>query len=286
MMISRNLEVFLRVAEEGSVTRVAKMLHISQPAVSNAMTRLEEDLGIRLFFRDKRRGLVLTSAGQKILHLARQMEDLDNRITQTAFRENNLVEGRVRIASLTLLVSTILSRVLHAYQTKYPGVSIEIKEGTPGDIIRMVEDHAVDFALSCSPFGKFDSLVLAHDRMVAMLPKHSRDIAEIDLARLPGVTIINRPAFETILDFVREPVSLEHILTVEMAETAINMVLDGTGIGIFSAYTMDALAPGHVQCPLKQNIAFDIGILAHDLTELTPASQEFARMIKARFGLL
>lgn len=77
MMMNRNLEIFIKVAECGSITRVAKMLYITQPAVSNAISKLETELKVKLFFRDKRNGLLLTDVGQKIYLLAKQIEDLD-----------------------------------------------------------------------------------------------------------------------------------------------------------------------------------------------------------------
>ena len=65
MMLNRNLEIFLRVAEYGSITRAAKTLYITQPAASNAISKLEAELNVKLFFRDKRNGLILTDVGQK-----------------------------------------------------------------------------------------------------------------------------------------------------------------------------------------------------------------------------
>ncbi len=284
MMLNRNLEIFLRVAEYGSITRAAKTLYITQPAASNAISKLEAELNVKLFFRDKRNGLMLTDVGQKILLLAKQMEDLDNRIAQTAYQENHFVEGRLRIASLTSLVSTILSKVLKAYRAAFPGVTVEIKEGSPNDIFRMVEEHSVDFAVSCSPFGKFDSIVLRRDRMAAMLPKEYPGVSEVNLATPPDLMIINKSAYETILDYVRQPPPAGQFLQVQMAETAINMVLDGIGVGILSEYTMDTLAPGHQKYPVTPEITFDIGIFANSLSDLTPASQECVNMIGAVFN--
>lgn len=61
------------------------------------------------------------------------------------------------------------------------------------------------------------------------------------------------------------------------------MVLDGIGIGILSEYTMETLASGYQKYPVTPEIAFDIGIFANNLNELTPASQEFVNMINAAF---
>ena len=284
MMMNRNLEIFIKVAECGSITRVAKMLYITQPAVSNAISKLETELNVKLFFRDKRNGLLLTDVGQKILLLAKQIEDLDNRIAQTAYLENHFVEGRLRIAALTSLVSTILSKALKEYRTAFPGVTVEIREGSPNDIFRMVEEHTVDFAISCSPFGKFDSIKLCRDRMAAMFPKEYPDVLQVDLTAPPELLIINKPAYETILDHIKQPLPTEKILQVQTAETAINMVLDGIGIGILSEYTMNTLVAGYRKYPVTPEISFDIGVFANDLNDLTPAAQRFVNMIKTVFN--
>ena len=106
-MLNRNLELFIKVAEYGSITKAAKALYITQPAISNALAKLEGELGVKLFFRDKRNGLLLTEVGKQILLLSRQMEDIDNRIYQTAYQEKHLLRGRLRIAVLTSQVSTL-----------------------------------------------------------------------------------------------------------------------------------------------------------------------------------
>ena len=280
MMMNRNLEIFLRVAESGSITRTANAMYITQPAVSNAISKLEMELNVKLFFRDKRNGFILTDVGRKILLLAKQMEDLDNRMMQTAYKENHFIEGRLRIASLTSLVSTIVSKALKQYRALFPGVAVEIREGTPNDIFRMTEEHDVDFAISCSPFGKFDSIPLIHDKMAAMLPEEMPGLTAVDLIRPSGLLIINKPAYETISDHIRQPLPADTFLLVETAETAINMVRDGIGIGILSEYTMDTLVSGSPKYPLTPEIAFDIGIFANNMDDLTPAAHEFVRLIR------
>ena len=287
MMFSRNLELFIKVAEYGSITKVAKAFYITQPAVSNALSKLEDELGVRLFSRDKRSGLVLTDVGKQILIYAKQMEDIDNRIYQTAYKEKNLLGGRVRIAVLTSLVSTILSKALKEYRQLYSEIDIEIKEGTPKDIFAMVEEHSVDFAISCSPFGKFHAIPLVHDRMMAMFPPNSKNNSLIALSNPPDTLIIDRPAYETILDHItqKNAVKLDKAILVENADTAIIMVSDGIGIGIISEYTLNTLAPGCIKQPVLPNILFDIGIFANDLNDLTPAASEFLRIIRNNSAL-
>lgn len=281
MMFSRNLELFIRVAECGSMTKTAKTYYITQPAVSNALSKLENELGVKLFFRDKRNGLVLTDVGKQILAYAKQMEDIDNRMYQAAYKEKNMLGGRVRIAALTSLVSTVLSKALKEYRQLYPGIDIEIKEGTPNDIFTMIEEHSADFAISCSPFEKFHAVTLIHDCIMAMYPPNWKAEKAVALHDPPDTLIINRPAYETILDHIasKDAVKFEKIILVQNAETAIRMVQDGVGIGIISKYTLETLAPNYPKYPVVPQITFDIGLFANDLNDLTPAAVEFLRII-------
>ena len=233
-MLNRSLKLFIKIAEYGSITKVAKAFYITQPAVSNALWKLEDELGVKLFFRDKRSGLILTDVGKQILTYAKQMEDIDNRICQSAYKEKNMMGGRVRIAVLTSLVATILSKALKEYRSLYPEIEIEIKEGTPNDIFKMVEEYSADFAVSCSPFGKFHAVPLIHDRIMAMFPPKYKGKSTVTLNNPPDTLIINRPAYETILEHTapKNAVKLDKVILVQNAETAIHMVNDEIGVGI------------------------------------------------------
>ena len=164
-MISYSLRIFLQVAEVGSVTKTANALYVSQPAVTKAIRKLETELNLKLFHHDRRRNrLILTDAGEKIFLLAKQMENLEEQIYQTAFSENNFLGGKLRIASVPIATTLILSR----YREKYPAVTVELDEGTPAEIRRLLENYAVDFAVTYSPFGNFDSEILIEDEMVGI----------------------------------------------------------------------------------------------------------------------
>ena len=281
MMINRNLELFIKAAELGSITKAAKTLYITQPAVSNALAKLEEELGVKLFFRDKRKGLFLTDTGKEIFLLAKQMEDIDNRIYQCALKEKNMVGGRVRIAVLTSLVSTILAKALKKYRCLYPDIHIEIKEGTPNEVFAMVEEHSADFAVSCSPFGKFQRISLIQDRIMAMYPSDNREKGTVFLNNPPDTLIINKPAYETILEHIssQNQVKFDKVIQVQNGETAIRMAEEGIGIGILSEYTLETLAPEEPKYPVIPEITFEIGLFANDLNDLTPAAAEFVRII-------
>ena len=280
-MLSHNLRIFLDVANRQSVTETANARFISQPAVSKALQSLERDLNLKLFYRDRKNGMILTDAGAKILFLARQMEDLENRIYQTAFRENNFIGSKLRIASVPVTTSVILSKALRQYRETYPFVSVEIKEGSPLTVRKMVEEHAVDFAVTYAPFGNLDSEVLIHDEMVGiLLPEEKQQL--IDLTKEADRLILCRAGLETAIEQLPNlsRSDFSKILLVQNAETVVRMVEEGNGIGIISRFTLSPI-PHHLRiCPITPSINTEVGLIAGNLNDLTPVAQEFVRIIR------
>lgn len=84
IMLNNNLRIFIVAAETQSLTEAAKKLYVSQPAISQAIKKLEEELNVKLFIRNKRSKLLLTGVGKEILSLAYKMADLENKLYQTA----------------------------------------------------------------------------------------------------------------------------------------------------------------------------------------------------------
>ena len=280
-MLTNNLRIFLDVASRRSITETANARYISQPAVSKAIQSLEKELNLKLFHRDKKNGMIPTDAGTKILSLARQMEDLENRIYQTAFCENNFIGGKLRIASVPVTTTVLLSKVLRQYRETYPYVAVEIKEGNPIAVRKMVEEHAVDFAVTYAPFGSLDVEILIKDEMVGILPPDSTK-KTIDLGEDAEHIILCRAGLETVterlpaghgLDFTRS-------LLVQTAQTVVRMVEEGNGAGIISRFTLSSISHRLRICQIQPILDTQIGLIAYDLADLTPVAQEFARMIR------
>ena len=280
-MLSHNLRIFLDVADRQSITETANARYISQPAVSKAIQSLEKELNLQLFYRDKKKGMIPTDAGQKILLLARQMEDLENRIRQTAFRENHFIGGRLRVASVPVTTAVLLSKALRQYREKYPSVSVEIREGTPAAVKRMVEEHAVDFAVTYAPFGNLTTEVLIEDEMVGLLPTDSPE-ETVDLKKDAGRLVLCRAGLETAMEKLpsRYKEDFARSLLVQDAQTVVRMVEEGNGVGLISRFTLSPIPHRLRICPVIPAIGTQIGLIACELDDLTPVAGEFARMIR------
>lgn len=279
IMMNNNLRIFIQVAENGSFTATADELFISQPAISRAIKTLESELNVKLFHRDKRKGLILTDAGYKILLLARQMADVENRIYQTAFRENNFLGGKVRVASMPILTSVILSRVFFRFRKKYPYVTLELMEGSSMEIRRAVAEHQVDFGFTSSPFDDLDSHTVLKDHIIAI--SNEEKTKPVSLRDTTEPYILCHAAQETILEKLKgRKISLSHCFNVQESETVIHLVSQKNGIGIISEFTLDATPNSLKKLPLTPQIEIEIGLIAADLNDLTPVAGALAGMIK------
>ena len=280
VMMNNNLRVFIHVAETGSFTKTANELYISQPAISRAIKALEDELNVKLFYRDKRNGLALTDAGEKILLLARQMEDTENRIYQTAFRENNFLGGKVRVASMPILTSVILSKVFCRFKKKYPYVTLELIEGSSAEIRNAVLEHKVDFGFTSSPFGELDSHIVFTDKMIAVSSTAYTSDEPIDLHSNTDQYILCRAGYETVTEQLKsEKIHLDKSFIVQQAETVINLVKEGNGIGILSELVLNATPNDLHQQSVTPSVQMDIGIIANDLNDLTPVADVLMNMV-------
>lgn len=142
------LEVFLAVAQERSFSRAAEALHRTQPAVSQAIRRLETELGESLFDRSSKDG-TLTAAGRVLLDFSQQMLNLRQH-AHAAIRElRDLHRGKLSLGANEYTVMSLL-RLIPVFRARHPHIKIEVKRSLasriPGEIIgRDVEIGVVSF---------------------------------------------------------------------------------------------------------------------------------------------
>lgn len=142
----KQLTAMITVAEVGSVTRAAKLLHIVQPAVTRQVRTLEEELGVDLFERT-RQGMVLTPAGEVLLARARRaLQELERARSELAPEPGKAV-GMVSIGVLESLVDLVAVPLAERVAAKHPGVKLHILAGFSGYLQEWLDDGVVDVAM-------------------------------------------------------------------------------------------------------------------------------------------
>jgi len=276
-----NLKIFIKVADKMSITEAANDLYISQPAVSKAVSNLENELEIKLFHRDKKTGLILTDVGKEILLLGRQMLSIENKIFQIAYMEKNLLGGKVKIGSFPVASTTFLPKAIAIFKKKYPGVDIELMEGTSNKVKKWLEERVIDFGIVISPFNNFEYKFLLRDRMVGIMPENHKNIEVIDLNLENENLIFCKAGHElavsqTIKDY---KIDLDKSFTVQNAETVISMVNNHVGIGIISEFVLSSVPNNLKTFEISPLIETEIGVIAHSFSDLPPVATEFINVL-------
>jgi len=146
---------------------------------------------------------------------------------------------------------------------------------------KMVEEHAVDFAVTYAPFGNLDAEILIRDEMVGILPPDS-DTEIMEIGKETEHMILCRAGIETVMERLpsEQRIDFSRSLLVQNAETVVRMVDEGNGVGLISKFTLSSMSHHLRICQIQPTLDTQIGLLAYDLADLTPVAQEFARMIR------
>src|SRR2546423_3299543 len=204
------LKVFLAVARERSFSRAAAKVHGRQPAVSQAVRGMENELGEQLFDRTSKNG-TLTEAGQMLQHYGERLVRLAEE-TESAVRElRDLRRGRVLIGANEAAVHTLLPLVAR-FRQRFPDIVIDVRRVPARQIAVEVQQGSLDFgALTFHPSEEgLLEVPVGSDELVLLVPPshdlaHRGQVAMEDVAREPVVAHNDpSPARERVLRLFEE----------------------------------------------------------------------------------
>ncbi|MFB5267776.1 LysR family transcriptional regulator [Paenibacillus enshidis] len=150
----RDLQIFLAVANEGSITKAAEKMEYVQSSISIRIQQLEKELKTTLFRRG-RQGVRLTTSGEALKSYAEKIVFL----TQEAERvvaDNSIPRGPLRIGSLETTAAIRLPSILTDYHKSYPEVDLALKTGTTEELIHLVLKYELDGAFVAAPVDHAD----------------------------------------------------------------------------------------------------------------------------------
>ncbi|KWV43723.1 MULTISPECIES: LysR family transcriptional regulator [Rhizobium] len=142
----RQIQYFVAVAEQGSVTRAAQNLSISQSSVTEALKELETDLGVELFERHPR-GLTITHNGHQFLrHATKILASVTDARTSFSGKQNE-ISGKLNIGVTSLVAGYVLSDLLARYRRACPGVEVSAIEDNGGYLEHLLVGGELDVAV-------------------------------------------------------------------------------------------------------------------------------------------
>lgn len=171
----RHLRYFIAVAEELHFGRAAQRLHIAQPPLSQQIKGLEDELGVRLFERTKRK-VELTPAGKLFLDEARLTLSQAERAKRIAVEAEAGVRGRLRVGFVTSASYSILPVLVRRFRCDFPFIDLELLEMIPSRQIEALESRSIDVGILRPPIGNtcLEMETILEEPMVAALPSDHR----------------------------------------------------------------------------------------------------------------
>ena len=235
-----DLRSFLILSEQLHFRRAAEILHVSQPALSKQIRRLEERLGGPLLLR-RSRGLHLTSAGQVLLRHARQIiEDSESveRITRLALKGE---AGTLRIGFGVAVLARGLPNLMLRFRKRFPNIDLSVRNMSTSDQIQALGDKRIDVGFVRLPIRSADieTIPIVKERLMIVFSEHSDIDAKKGLAALSRAPFILpcRADSASFYDHVFRTCRAAGFMPTVVQETdvfftALNLVRAGLGVSI------------------------------------------------------
>lgn len=195
-MIFKNYEYFIAIAEEGSISKAAQRLYISQPSLSKYLKRLEENIGEELFSRESY-PLKLTKAGELYLSHVKEITKRETRLMEELSYLGSGEAGDVSIGITVWRSSILMPVVLPVFRTRYPRIRVSIQEGSHQHMASMIELGKVDFSIFHLPnsYHDFTFEHLMFEKILFCVNRENPRLAELGIGNPKGVNRLSNEEF-------------------------------------------------------------------------------------------
>ena len=251
----RALQCLVAVADSGSITEAARLLYLSQPAVSHQISVLEKEVGTSMLRREPR-GVRLTPAGRAAVGDARRAIEAAAAAIRAAREAGRAAGGILRLAGPENLTVPLLAPIIGQWHVRYPKIHISLRESSSIDqLLGLIEAEEVDLAVVPGPAPvKFESSLIADEEMVLALhhgyplvDKESVSLSDLD--GRPLVQFASDNALSGWLDgvFARAGVRPEIAMKTSVTTTAPELAAAGLGIAVCPVSTITSGFSGRVR---------------------------------------
>lgn len=298
----KQLEAFVRVAEEKSFSRAAKELYLTQPTISAHISSLEKELGARLFIRNTKE-VSLSEDGKDLYKYARQILELEKKIEERFSPQDQEEKHCISIAASTIPAQYLLPKVLLKFSEKYPHEQLKILETDSSEVVTQIVEHMVDVGFTGTVLEKKHCRYLPFykDELAVITPntekyRSIREAGRSDLAWLREEHIILREegsgtrkeAEKQLRGAGIELRELDIIASIGNQETIKKSVRQGMGVTILSRLAAeDEEENGDLLTfPIPgASEGRDINLVYNKNSQLPRSVQRFIKTVKEVYGI-
>jgi DNA-binding transcriptional LysR family regulator len=250
----RHLRYFLTLSEELNFSRAAKRLNISQPPLSQQIRQLEEELGVRLFFRTKR-SVTLTDAGKLYREKVRLiMEELE-KAGKLARKAGQGAAGHIGVGFAGIAFG-IMPQLIQGFRQAYPAVGLSVRQICTTDQIEALRNNDIQVGILCAPVENSDigfNVIHREDFIVALSANHSLAVSEssVDIRNLSAERFVITPQksgksyYNHIINICRNA-GFDIIIEQEAEEihTILSLVAAGIGVSLVPEFARNLRLKG------------------------------------------
>lgn len=287
--INLNLyKTFYEVAKYGSISGAAKQTYSSQPAISKAIKKLEEELNVKLFYRNLN-GVELTDKGKELFFMVEQSYNNLVVAERNMIETENLQRGKLSVGMPSNIGSFFLFDKIIDFHNKYKNIEITIITGSTQKLLNLLDSHSVDFVIDTSPINtNSDDIIITKLKEVnyCFAVNKNTNIKDVDKIKsikdlkskqlilpIPGTS--NRNDLEEIIKL--NNIKLENVLNIHTSEMIISAIKKDLGIGyIIHDLIKEEEKKGELQVvELKEKLPSVMINLIYNKKYLTTAPKKF-----------
>jgi LysR family hydrogen peroxide-inducible transcriptional activator len=243
----QQLRYICAIAESGSFSRAAEHCHVAQPSLSQQVSKLEDELGTRLFDRLGRR-VRLTDAGKIFLPRARAiLQEMEAARSEVDYERQD-TKGSIAVGVIPTIAPYFMPSRVARFTQKFPDASLRIIEETTPILVEGVRNLSLDLAIMSLPLKhrEFEIIPLHKERLYAVLPRdHSlakrKEILLGDLRTEPFVLLRDSHCFHDIAVAACQRARINPRVAFESGQfsSLLGMVSAGVGVSIVPAMAVD-----------------------------------------------
>lgn len=244
----KNMSYIIALAEAGTLSGAGKQLGISQPTLSVFLSNLEQELGIDLFLRDKKK-LLPTPAGRIYLEAARRILATQEQTLQSIRQLTTAPPMEIRIGVTPLRGSEVASKIFARFSARYPNIRLRLQEGYMQELRNMVQNGMASCSLgTCfdTESADFDYITLFREEVIVAVPAFhplahrpkttSMEFPQVspeELSDSPFILMSPGSTIRAISDYIFHQAGFSPTVVFESGNTLVirNMVRNGSGIG-------------------------------------------------------
>ncbi|MDK2824155.1 MAG: hypothetical protein PWQ67_475 [Clostridia bacterium] len=283
----RQLEYFIAVSKYQNFTRAAESLHVAQPSITTSIKKLEDELGIKLFERNKK-SIQLTDEG-KIFYkrIKKILQDLDEAVFE--IRDlSNLNKGSIKLGLPPMIGAYLFPNIFTHFKEAYPQLDLQVSEEGSIATHILIEKGELDLGIIIIPKDTKDLNILPITEekiMLCLAPKHklsNEKVVSFNQLKDEKFILLKKDSYHRqaiINQCEKYGYSPQVIFSSSRIETIKALVASGAGIS-FLMNMVTQNSKNFVSIPLKEEIKITIGLAWKRDKYLSKASQAFINYIK------